>query len=82
MLIGAASGGLASLLSNPMDVVKTRWMVAPDRYSGIGEVVHQLWKAEGAAALFKGATARVSQKMPSSALFFLVFEFFRALLGV
>ena len=38
MWVGAASGAVASLATMPMDVIKTRWMVSPERYEGLADV--------------------------------------------
>ena len=54
MWVGAASGAVASLATMPMDVIKTRWMVSPERYEGLADVVTQTYRSEGAASFFKG----------------------------
>lgn len=34
MVIGAIAGGIGSLATNPMDMIKTRMMTAPELYAG------------------------------------------------
>lgn len=34
MVIGAVAGGIGSLVTNPMDMIKTRMMTDPQSYAG------------------------------------------------
>lgn len=34
MIIGAVAGGMGSLVTNPMDMIKTRMMTSPELYAG------------------------------------------------
>lgn len=42
MIIGAIAGGMGSLVTNPMDMIKTRMMTSPELYAGPMDAV---WKA-------------------------------------
>lgn len=42
MVIGAIAGGMGSLVTNPMDMVKTRMMTSPELYAGPMDAA---WKA-------------------------------------
>ncbi len=81
-MIGAFAGGVGSLISNPMDVVKTRVMTQPALYPGVRATVAKLWAEEGAAAFFKGTAPRLLHKVPANAIFFATYEIFRGLLRV
>ncbi|CAM9141643.1 unnamed protein product [Phaeothamnion confervicola] len=82
MFIGAVAGGIGSLLTNPMDVIKTRIMTSPEVYSGAMDAVWTTLRVEGPLAFLKGATPRLLHKIPANGAFFVAYEFFRALLGV
>jgi solute carrier family 25 S-adenosylmethionine transporter 26 len=80
--IGAIAGGFGSFVTNPMDVVKTRMMVTDRTGLGWWATVLSIANDEGAAAFWKGCAPRLLQKIPANAVFFLCYEFFRALLRV
>ncbi|EKX52996.1 hypothetical protein GUITHDRAFT_101444 [Guillardia theta CCMP2712] len=80
--IGATAGALGALVTTPLDVVKTRWLVDRKQYRGLVDVIVRTWLHEGPAAFFKGAVPRVAQKIPSSSIFFLLYELFRTIFGV
>jgi len=82
MIAGALAGGTGSLLSNPMDVIKTRIQVSTMSYDGIFDCFAKTVNAEGMGAFMKGAKPRLMHKVPANGVFFLCYEFFRRLLGV
>lgn len=82
MVIGAIAGGMGSLVTNPMDMVKTRMMTSPELYESPMDAAWKALKAEGPQAFMKGATPRLMHKIPANAFFFVVYEFFRNVLGV
>ena len=82
MGVGAMSGALGAFLTCPLDVVKTRWMVDGKSYHGLWDVILSIWRHEGPAAFMKGALPRILNKIPSSSMFFLLYEVFRTLLGL
>lgn len=81
-MMGAFAGGVGSLISNPMDVIKTRVMTQPGLYPTVWSAVTKLWAEEGAAAFFKGTAPRLLHKVPANAIFFATYEIFRGLLRV
>jgi solute carrier family 25 S-adenosylmethionine transporter 26 len=89
-VIGALAGGFGSFVTNPMDVVKTRMMVGKRPATALAAGSEGWWatvvsiahEEEGAMAFWKGCAPRLLQKMPANAVFFLSYEFFRALLRV
>lgn len=47
MIIGAIAGGMGSLVTNPMDMVKTRMMTSPELYAGPMDAAWQALSKEG-----------------------------------
>lgn len=77
--------GIGSLLTNPMDVVKTRLMTAAKGGSDAQSVVscvRAILRDEGVSAFFIGTPARLMHKVPANGLFFLCYELFRTMFGV
>lgn len=76
--VGAVSGAVAAVLSNPMDVVKTRLMTQGAgevvRYRGVWHALRTVAREEGPGAFCKGIAPRVAAKMLQSALFFAAYE--------
>jgi hypothetical protein len=82
MVAGAIAGGVGSLVTNPMDVIKTRIQTDPLLYSGIRQCFASTLKNEGAMAFAKGAAPRLMHKIPANGFFFMFYEMFRLLLNV
>ncbi|CAM9371335.1 unnamed protein product [Hapterophycus canaliculatus] len=82
MVIGAIAGGMGSLVTNPMDMIKTRMMTSPELYAGPMDAAWKALSKEGPHAFLKGATPRLLHKIPANAFFFVAYEFFRTALGV
>ena len=81
MLVGGLAGGFGALVTNPMDVVKTRVMTSTTS-RGFVQTATLLLKEEGPRAFFKGTTPRLVHKVPANAVFFTMYEAFRVMLGV
>lgn len=88
--IGAAStaGAAASVITNPLDLVKLRLQVQRamcaestppwgTAYTGVVTGLRDIVHREGPFALFRGAAARVAFHAPSTALTLTLFEFCR-----
>lgn len=78
-LVGGASGALAAIISNPMDVVKTRLMTQVQqggvvRYNGVAHAIGKIAREEGVIAFSKGIAPRIVAKTLQSALFFAAYE--------
>eukprot|EP00904_Undaria_pinnatifida_P010616 jgi/Undpi1/6685/HiC_scaffold_20.g09164.m1 len=82
MVIGAIAGGMGSLVTNPMDMIKTRMMTSPELYAGPMDAAWIALRNEGPQAFMKGAAPRLLHKIPANAFFFVAYEFFRTVLGV
>lgn len=84
MTAGGIAGGVGSLITNPMDVIKTRLQIdASNLYEGSVLICASKTLQEGGAAVFlRGSVPRLIHKIPANATFFVCYEFFRRLLGV
>jgi hypothetical protein len=82
-LSGASAGCLASVVTNPLDLVKLRMQVQRGNtgftfgYRNIGHGLVTIIKEEGVKALFKGAAARCMFHIPSTALTIAMFDTLR-----
>lgn len=72
---GAVAGGVASLATNPIDVIKTRMMVNREACSAtMYRTTLDLLSDEGLAGFFKGCHIRVASVSFASVLFFSIYE--------
>lgn len=78
------NAGIGSLLTNPMDVVKTRLMTSTKEGSPqtVWGSALTILRDEGPSAFLIGTPARLMHKIPANGLFFLFYELFRTMLGV
>lgn len=79
LLSGGFAGGIAAILTNPLDLIKLRLQVQRGKYFhfNYNNLVHGLItivREEGAKTLLKGATARCAFYVPSSALSIALFD--------
>lgn len=80
-LCGSMAGGLGSLVTTPMDVVKTRMMTGT-QYVSIGDAFYRILREEGFLTFFVGVGPRLMHKIPANGLFFLCYEALRTFLQV
>lgn len=78
---GAFGGGLATLVTQPMDVVKTRMQLSqktidgsPSRYRTVTEATRRVFNEEGVYGFFRGASPRFMKRILGSAITWMVFE--------
>lgn len=80
---GAAAGGVASIVTNPLDVCKTLLNTQKHREDhairGLRQAVRTVYETNGIRTFFRGTTARVLYQMPSTAVSWSVYEFFKYL---
>eukprot|EP00532_Pseudo-nitzschia_australis_P002421 CAMPEP_0168183150 /NCGR_PEP_ID=MMETSP0139_2-20121125/12335_1 /TAXON_ID=44445 /ORGANISM="Pseudo-nitzschia australis, Strain 10249 10 AB" /LENGTH=822 /DNA_ID=CAMNT_0008104251 /DNA_START=70 /DNA_END=2538 /DNA_ORIENTATION=+ len=85
LISGTLAAVPASLLTNPMDLVKTRMQVAnrpgEEIYSGIGDCIRKVNQAEGPWAFFKGSFPRVARIAPQFGLSLFAYEKLSQLIG-
>jgi hypothetical protein len=83
---GMVAGAIATLLTNPMDVLKTRVMTSTSG-AGVGGMASyarcaaDIWAKEGVFGFTRGVTARLLHKIPASGLFWLLYAAFSRALG-
>lgn len=76
--VGAVSGIVAAVVSNPSDVVKTRLMTMGG-YAGVGDAFGRIAREEGIRAFGKGLAPRIVSKSLQSACFFTTYEAFKSI---
>ena len=79
LVIGFAAQGLAGLLTNPADVLKTR--VQSGAASDMGAAVRAVWAERGPASLMQGAGMRVVWIAPQGCVYYPAYEFVQRLLA-
>lgn len=78
ILVGAVSGGLASVTTTPFDVIKTRMMTAtPGQPVSMSMITFSIIRHEGPLGLFKGAVPRFFWVAPLGAMNFAGYELLR-----
>jgi hypothetical protein len=84
LLLGALGGSAAAILTQPLDVAKTRIMIQKAggvmKYRGVFSTVLLLLKEEGPAVLFTGIVTRIVYLAPFASLVFAANEFIKRLL--
>ncbi|KAI0662843.1 solute carrier family 25 member 38 [Cubamyces menziesii] len=74
-LSAASAGALATLATQPFDVLKTKMQVRSEtKYRGLLSTVAAVWRQRGLPGFFDGATLRMSRKIFSSAIGWAVYE--------
>jgi len=73
------AGGMAGIfnwmVALPPDVLKSRLQTAPDgQYNGVRDVLRQILKTEGVAAMYKGAVPVMLRAFPANACCFMGYE--------
>jgi len=71
---GALAACLATTITNPFDVVKTRLQLMPSKYGNMVRAVRLIVRDDGVRSLFGGLGLRISRKALSSALAWTVYE--------
>eukprot|EP00741_Cyanophora_paradoxa_P017451 tig00020965_g16860.t1 len=82
---GAFAGCIASGLTNPLDVIKTRLQTQGPcigrKYHGMADTARSILREEGARAFWAGAQARMLFHTPAAAICWSTYEFMKRLLG-
>jgi solute carrier family 25 protein 38 len=71
---GATAAGLATALTNPFDVIKTRLQLHPKQYRNMAYAARKLLVEDGRRAFLDGLALRMGRKTLSSALAWTVYE--------
>ena len=88
-LSGAGAGACAAAITTPLDVAKTflntreqRKTQVEGRVRGMLNTLLTIYRLSGPRGFFKGLNARVVYQMPSTAICWSVYEFFKFALGL
>ncbi|XP_057445756.1 uncharacterized protein LOC130737915 isoform X2 [Lotus japonicus] len=81
VVVGAISGGLASVTTTPFDVIKTRMMTTQGQSVSMTIVALSILHHEGPLGLFKGAVPRFFSIAPLGAMNFAGYELVRKALN-
>lgn len=79
---GVVAGLLASLVTQPADVIKTKMQLYPDRYSNILAVVIHIHKKHGVPGYFTGLVPRMLRRTLMAAMAWTVYEQIMRTIGV
>ncbi|NP_001070070.1 mitochondrial glycine transporter A [Danio rerio] len=79
---GVLAGVLASVLTQPADVVKTHIQVSPDVFSRTSDVVRYIYKEHGLVGFFRGAVPRSLRRTMMAAMAWTVYEQLMAQMGL
>lgn len=90
MISGAMAGGIAAAATTPLDVAKTllntyeqrKGIGSERRIQGMATAFLRIYQIIGLRGYFKGLSARVVYQMPSTAVCWSVYEFFKYALGL
>ncbi|RZF41824.1 hypothetical protein LSTR_LSTR005286 [Laodelphax striatellus] len=79
MMSGAVAGGLAAAITTPLDVCKTllNTQQAGAKVYGMMNAIKMVYTLGGPLGYFKGISARVLYQMPSTAICWSTYEFFK-----
>lgn len=84
IISGGLAGGCAAFITNPLDVCRT--LLNTQKYksdedkrlvSGIRQAIAIVFRTDGFSTFFRGVSARVIYQMPSTAISWSVYEFFK-----
>ncbi|XP_077456105.1 mitoferrin-1 [Stigmatopora argus] len=74
---GAAAGAVSAAVTTPLDVCKTLLNTQENAALGMADAFRTVYRLGGPTAFFKGVRARVIYQMPSAAIAWSVYEFFK-----
>ena len=74
------AGFVATIIASPADVMKTRLMSSPDRYTGIINCMTRTMREEGPLAFYKGFVPNFTRLAFWSIITFVAMEQFKRLL--
>ncbi|CAG8473345.1 2337_t:CDS:2 [Acaulospora colombiana] len=88
-IAGAVAGCVSSIVTCPLDVVKTRLQnqgkVSADRrvplYNGTGGTLKRIWTEEGIRGLYRGLGPTLYGYLPTWAIYFSAYDYFKSTLA-
>uniref|UniRef100_A0A8D0HU17 Mitochondrial glycine transporter n=1 Tax=Sphenodon punctatus TaxID=8508 RepID=A0A8D0HU17_SPHPU len=79
---GIFAGILASLATQPFDVIKTHIQLSPDKYRWTGEAIAFIFKDYGVTGFFRGGVPRALRRTLMAAMAWTVYEQMMAKMGL
>ena len=79
-ICGFLAGFVATIIASPADVMKTRLMSSPDKYSGVVNCITRTMREEGAMAFYNGFVPNFTRLSIWSIITFVSMEQFKILL--
>ena len=73
-ICGFMAGFVATIIASPADVMKTRLMSSPDKYTGIINCMTRTMKEEGPLAFYKGFVPNFTRLSVWSIITFVAME--------
>uniref|UniRef100_H2ZH07 Mitoferrin-1 n=1 Tax=Ciona savignyi TaxID=51511 RepID=H2ZH07_CIOSA len=84
MMSGGFAGGAAAFVTNPLDVCRTLLNTqqhnSDGTVRGLRQAIVMVYRTDGLRTFFRGVTARMLYQMPSTAISWSVYEFFKYVL--
>ncbi|CAB4434395.1 unnamed protein product [Rhizophagus irregularis] len=86
-IAGAVAGCVSSIVTCPLDVVKTRLQnqgkfdQSVPLYSGTGGTLKRIWAEEGIRGLYRGLGPTLYGYLPTWAIYFSAYDYFKAAFG-
>jgi len=71
---GVVSGSMASLLTQPADVIKTQLQLFPERFGNTTEAIIHIYKTNGLNGYFRGLAPRLLRRTLMSAMSWTIYE--------
>ncbi|KAA8496533.1 putative mitochondrial carrier [Porphyridium purpureum] len=85
-LAGAAAGAIASAVTNPLDVVKTRLQtqgeIGARRYRGMMHAIRHIWIEERVPGFLRGIKPRIMFHAPAAAICWTTYELSKHIIGL
>lgn len=79
---GVLAGILASLVTQPADVIKTHMQLSPVRFRWIGQAAMLIFKSHGLRGFFHGSVPRALRRTLMAAMAWTVYEEMMARMGL
>ncbi|KAK6623842.1 hypothetical protein RUM44_010698 [Polyplax serrata] len=79
---GIVAGILASLVTQPADVIKTKMQLYPDKFESVKSVIIYIQKTHGISGYFKGLVPRMLRRSLVSAMAWTIYEHITKVVGL
>lgn len=77
LLAATFSNGIAAFITNPLDLIKVRYQVYPEKYTSFYNTFQMIYKYEGFGGFWKGVGPRLLYSAPNAGIIMMLFEFFK-----